>query len=313
MSKYTTFKVGNPELGLKMYKSENFDKSINDFTSEPIPIKSTPAPFSFPLSSEIWGKRTKGEDGKPNGGIEVGVWGEKSEDGFEVIKTQYHPSFKSFDYHYQVAVKMNLKQTDLDNLFIELGLGVNAFETSSNLSNFLLNYCSYNGSNEGRNPTKRVLYEAHDISKEVESDLSDAEEFVDAMQMVFSLKGDDAKAQAYASVFGLPKTMDTMSIIKKLTDKIKDDTKGFLAIIEKHRLGVRALLNSALSNKVARFTKDGDFELLNIANDYEIVGNVKGYKSVEKAIKELSQYPFESSNVSIIKGVKVAVDRYNKK
>ena len=136
MGKFVTIKAGDPERGLEMFSTENDLRLERDFDGDPIKRKSSPAPFNFALSSEIWGKRVL-KDGKPTGEIIIDEkWGEAIDEGYGLVRTQYHPTFNSFDYQYQKDNEMLLRE-DSDELFIEINQGTTAFESGTNIAKYL--------------------------------------------------------------------------------------------------------------------------------------------------------------------------------
>ena len=314
MGKYITIKAGDADRGLEMFSTENFLRLEGAFDGDPIRKMTTPSPVSFALCSEVWGKRVvDAETKKPTGEILVDKkWGEGISDGYGVINTQFHPSFKSFDYDYQDTNKMLLRE-DSDELFIEINQGTTAFEMGTNMATYLSLFHSNNGSNPARNPNKPILFEEYNVTEEVEAELQKEEVFFNAMKVVLDLKSNEAKAYAYAKVFGIDQQKAPMSIIQDLRLLVKADADNFNLVIEKHKGSILKMLNSAISNEVARFTKKGDLELLNGTDKYSVIGKVEDYSSSDKAIKGIAQNALEEYEMGMIKEVKEALDNYNKK
>jgi len=310
-TKFISFKVGDPTLGITLYRSDNFNAHNNEFDGDKIEVQSSPAPTAFPLQSVVNGKKILDEKGLYHGVFEVLDWEDNT---CERITTAYHPHFKSFDLDYQKSKGKSVSKDDLDSLIVQLNTGTISFKADSQMGKFLAGYTSYNGSLKGRNPAVKAVFENFDHSAETEK-IFDAEETkFEAMKFVMDAKASEQRVFNLGAVFGLHNhNNDTATVVATLIQKVKSDTKGFLKAINAHKSSVEKSLKSAQGYEIIRFVEGKNYiEMLDEGDVYSKSYETEKGLSLAKVIKQIAGNPFEEKNAEFIESARVRLNKYTK-
>lgn len=244
-----------------------FDKQIEQPRGKTVEVTLVSGIHIVSNFSRVWAKRGKDKAGKPTGELTFLKWGTP---GGEQVGIRYLVMSQSLDKQYQDNVEKVTPQDE--ELEMKLKVGNNDFDMDVEaLKIDFLKHHSWNPDNESRNPNINVnMFWELKVDEINKNRFAEKKKRNEAESIVMNA-AEDGHITVLAHIFNLDVKKTDEELQSSLLDKVEQDYKIFLHILDETKKNLLGALRSAEEIGVLSGKADGELTVREEANDVPLL------------------------------------------